>query len=166
MFCPSCGNNNLENAQFCRSCGANISLVPQALTGQLPTANSNPPAVVAPTDKHGREMSRGHAVQMIVMAFGFAGVAAALAISGIGRGWWFWFLIPFFTILARGIGAYMQVEEHEKRALAAASNAPRAMPPHQTPTPLPGRDTGPIAQPFSVTEAPTRTFDSYPPREN
>ena len=35
MFCPKCATQNLEGASFCRTCGANISLVPQALTGQM-----------------------------------------------------------------------------------------------------------------------------------
>ena len=39
MFCPKCATQNSEGASFCRSCGANISLVPQALTGQLPEAS-------------------------------------------------------------------------------------------------------------------------------
>jgi len=35
MFCPKCATQNVDGASFCRSCGANISLVPQALSGQL-----------------------------------------------------------------------------------------------------------------------------------
>src|SRR4051812_28050556 len=35
MFCPRCAAQNLEDAKFCRSCGANISLVPQAVSGDL-----------------------------------------------------------------------------------------------------------------------------------
>ncbi|MFN2482444.1 MAG: zinc-ribbon domain-containing protein, partial [Pyrinomonadaceae bacterium] len=35
MFCPKCAAHNLDEAKFCRACGADISLVPQALTGQL-----------------------------------------------------------------------------------------------------------------------------------
>ena len=34
MFCPKCATQNLDGASFCRSCGANISLIPQALAGQ------------------------------------------------------------------------------------------------------------------------------------
>ena len=35
MFCPRCAAQNVDDAKFCRACGADISLVPQALTGQL-----------------------------------------------------------------------------------------------------------------------------------
>ena len=38
MFCPKCATQNLDGASFCRACGANISLVPQALTGQMANA--------------------------------------------------------------------------------------------------------------------------------
>ena len=38
MFCPKCATQNVDGASFCRSCGANVSLVPQALSGQLPQA--------------------------------------------------------------------------------------------------------------------------------
>src|SRR6185503_8064340 len=38
MFCPNCAAQNLDGASFCRVCGANISLVPQALSGQWPQA--------------------------------------------------------------------------------------------------------------------------------
>ena len=39
MFCPKCATQNVDGASFCRSCGANIGLIPQALTGQLPKAD-------------------------------------------------------------------------------------------------------------------------------
>ena len=37
MYCPQCANP-IDGTKFCRSCGANVSLVPQALAGQLPVA--------------------------------------------------------------------------------------------------------------------------------
>ena len=38
MFCPKCAAQNLDGASFCRVCGANISLVPNALSGGLQQA--------------------------------------------------------------------------------------------------------------------------------
>src|ERR1044072_4224856 len=35
MFCPRCAAQNTEEAKFCRSCGADISLVPDAVSGAL-----------------------------------------------------------------------------------------------------------------------------------
>ncbi|MGI9105935.1 MAG: zinc-ribbon domain-containing protein, partial [Pyrinomonadaceae bacterium] len=36
MYCPKCGTQNVDDASFCRGCGANVSLIPQALDGRLP----------------------------------------------------------------------------------------------------------------------------------
>ena len=36
MFCPRCAADNSDDAKYCRACGADIHLVPQALTGLLP----------------------------------------------------------------------------------------------------------------------------------
>ena len=35
MFCPKCGQQNIEPLKFCRSCGVNLHLVPKALSGAL-----------------------------------------------------------------------------------------------------------------------------------
>jgi hypothetical protein len=40
MYCPKCATQNTDETKFCRSCGSNLSLVPQALTGRLPEARS------------------------------------------------------------------------------------------------------------------------------
>src|SRR4030095_6696564 len=39
MYGPICATQNAEDTKFCRSCGSNLSLVPQALTGRLPEAS-------------------------------------------------------------------------------------------------------------------------------
>lgn len=33
MFCPSCGRNNVADTKFCVSCGTNLEVVSQALSG-------------------------------------------------------------------------------------------------------------------------------------
>jgi hypothetical protein len=35
MYCPNCAAS-IDGVKFCRSCGANVSLVPQAMKEQLP----------------------------------------------------------------------------------------------------------------------------------
>jgi len=52
MFCPKCATQNVDGAHFCRSCGANISLVPQALTGQI----AQPPMTEVGRTRHRREL--------------------------------------------------------------------------------------------------------------
>src|SRR5215210_813257 len=100
MYCPNCATSNLDGAKFCRSCGADISLVPQALTGRLP---QNQPVE---TDDEGRRRrgrrgapSLDRAIKSMFMGMGFLLVSIVLAFAPMGRGWWFWMLIPAFSIL-------------------------------------------------------------------
>ncbi len=53
MYCPSCANLIDGTQKFCRACGANVSLVPQAMTGQLPEAIQE--------EEHGRGRRRRRA---------------------------------------------------------------------------------------------------------
>ena len=41
MYCPNCATANTDDTKFCRSCGSNLTLIPQALTGRLPEAQSH-----------------------------------------------------------------------------------------------------------------------------
>lgn len=40
MFCPNCGAHQAEGKKFCTSCGTNLLLVSQALSGQAPVLPS------------------------------------------------------------------------------------------------------------------------------
>jgi hypothetical protein len=173
MFCPKCATQNLDGASYCRSCGANVSLVPQALSGQLPQASNDELEEGRRARKrHGRrEPSLDHAFKNAFMGIAFLLVAMALAFSRMGRGWWFWMLIPAFSMLGTGIAQYIRVKEHEKRAFQPGRFGQAAMQPPPTRTDaFPAPKTGElVAPPPSVTEgttrhlgaeAPTRHFDA------
>lgn len=168
MFCPKCATKNVEGAHFCRSCGANISLVPHALTGQLP---------VAPADdstRRGRRKHRDHqpsldeGIRSALMGVGFMAVAVALAFFGRPIGaqvWWFWMLIPAFGLLGRGVAEI--VRARQANALAEQKQLPYAAPPEKLP---PGNTAELRPHVPSVTEgttrhlgaeAPTRHFDPW-----
>src|SRR6266498_3868052 len=88
MFCPKCATQNLEGASFCRSCGANISLIPQALSGQLPQASEDDEIDVRRRGRrrHGRrELSLDHAFKNVFMGIAFLIISMALAFSRMGR---------------------------------------------------------------------------------
>lgn len=157
MFCPKCATQNVDGASFCRVCGANISLVPQALTGQLPQASDE-------RSRHGRrrrgEPTLDQAFKNIFTGIAFLIISIVLSRS-IGAAWWFWLLIPAFSMMATGVAHYIRIREREKTSgLNAAhfqqpSFTDRGMP--VPPARLPQRETGEMMPPPpSVTEGTTR----------
>src|SRR5919197_5283285 len=98
MFCPKCATQNVEGASYCRVCGANISLIPQALSGQLPQLEESNCFESGRTRRRGRQrgaLSLEHAFKNIFMGVAFFMIAIGISFS-VGRGWWFWMLIPAF----------------------------------------------------------------------
>lgn len=167
MFCPKCATQNLDGASFCRSCGANISLVPQALNGQ--------PLQYEPTDdsraarrgrRRGRELSLDHSFKNIFMGIAFLIVAIALSRS-IGAGWWFWMLLPAFSMMGTGIAQYIRIKERDKKAELYSGSQVQSMPdreyfgqPRNFPSPRAGEMMPPVP---SVTEGTTRHLGVEPP---
>ena len=166
MYCPSCGTQNADGASFCRGCGANVSLVPQALTGHLPPEPSGagvPPIPIGPRrGKRPGAPSIENAVIPFFMGLAFLCVAFALAFTRMGQGWWFWMFIPAFGIMGRGVAEYLRLKQHEKtqnaglRPFATPTAAPPAardtgaLPPHQPPAGY---------TPGSVTEGTTKLLE-------
>lgn len=159
MFCPRCAAQNVDDAKYCRACGADISLVPQAVSGEL--------AGRLTEGEGGRKRQRQKehlGVEGAVRQF-FMGVAFVLVSLSVlffmpgGQHWWFWMLIPAFIFIGGGVGAYLRHQEERKR-LAPPAFAPAQQPLMQTPpraTELPPRrDTGQVVSPPSVTEGTTR----------
>jgi hypothetical protein len=124
MYCPNCGAPNSDTQKFCRACGANISLVPQAMAGQLPELRAR--------KRRGgsdREPGLASAIAALFSGIGFLSVAAAVYFfAPAGRIWWFWMLIPAFSMLGKGVAQIITL----KKSLPA--------PPSLTPTELPIQD--------------------------
>jgi hypothetical protein len=145
MYCPNCAAQ-VDGMKFCRQCGANVSLVPQALTGQLPV--TQPPATPAQFEhrsgrrgRHPRPPSIEGAAREFFTGVGF--VLVALAIWQFFPGgyvWWFWLLIPAFATMGKGIGQYLSLREQQRRLPPQPSTAPTAFsaappqPPFSAPT--------------------------------
>lgn len=172
MFCPKCATQNVEGASFCRVCGANISLVPQALTGQMAQA---PPEMIDEANcvgKKGKPLTLEAAFKNMFMGVAFLIVAIALSRS-IGEGWWFWMLLPAFSLMGTGVAQYMRVKERQKRTATMPPRISAIQSPQTGPTPLPRR-TDELRPPMpSVTEgttrhlgveAPTRHFETHEPK--
>jgi zinc-ribbon domain len=168
MFCPKCATQNLDGASFCRTCGANISLVPQALTGQLVPGPVEEVAEGGRRRRHrqGKEVTLDQSFKNIFMGVAFLIVAIALSRT-IGQVWWFWMLLPAFSMMGTGVAQYIRVREREKRASLAAPPVARAFPER-------ARDVNDLRAPVpSVTEgttrhlgveAPTRHLDPNEPK--
>jgi hypothetical protein len=165
MFCPKCAAQNLDGASYCRVCGANISLVPQALTGQLPYASEEGLSRAARrARRRHREPGLDTAFKNAFMGVAFLLVAMALLFTGIGNGWWFWMLIPAFALMGTGIAHYIRYREMEKRQLASGAVGQPSIyvPPHVNS--FPHRSTGEVvSQPASVTEGTTRHLGTEQP---
>lgn len=165
MFCPKCATQNTDGASFCRSCGANVSLVPQALSGQLPQTRDDFEVGSRARRRHGRrELSLDHAFKNAFMGVAFLLVSMALAFSSMGRGWWFWMLIPAFSMMGTGVAQYIRIKEREKQALSAGSFGQPAMQASPRVGSFPVRNTGElVAPPPSVTEGTTRHLGAEAP---
>jgi hypothetical protein len=163
MFCPKCAAQNVDGASFCRVCGANISLVPQALSGQLPAADSSRDARRA-RKRHDREPNVESAITTICTGLAFLIVSVVLAFSPIGYGWWFWMLIPAFSCMGSGIAKYIKYREVRSRFPQPVVDIQSSL---NAPTPvasLPIRNTGELLSvPGSVTEGTTRHLGAEAP---
>ena len=167
MFCPKCAAQNQDGAKFCRACGTDISLVPQALTGTLPEARAVGYDVEGkPYDAHGRRIRRqdtpslDEGIKHAFIGIGFLFVTLALAFSRMGRGWWFWMLIPAFTMIGKGVAEIIRARQARGAQHSVPQPfipAPTAVPPATRANPLPPRNTAELMPtPPSVTEGTTR----------
>ena len=151
MYCPNCASQNNDDGKFCRTCGANLSLVPQALTGQLPEGRRR---------RHRRGFMHGgsadlsHGIMKAFMGLGFILVAFALCL--FRQYWGVWMLIPGFGALGKGVAE--MVAARDRDAATRSTYIPAAQAPN----------TGPLAEdipreigtaPPSVTESTTKLFD-------
>lgn len=155
MYCPNCAAQNIDGAHFCRACGANISLVPQALMGQLPATSVDDSRLSRRMRRRNRTPSFDEGIRNLVMGIGFVAVALSLAIFGGPIGahvWWFWMLIPASAMIGKGVSEIVRANQL-KAAEAARLQLPYMSPPQN----LPGSSTNELRPPVSsVTEGTTR----------
>jgi zinc-ribbon domain len=130
MFCPKCATQNIDGASFCRSCGANISLIPHALSGKLPVAPMDDDS-----DRGSRRKRRGkrpptidEGVRNLIMGIAFCVVAILIGkYSPGGWTWWYWMLIPAATFIGRGFSDIIRAKQ--ANAIVAGQRAGASLPP-------------------------------------
>lgn len=169
MYCPNCAAQNVEGARYCRSCGADISLVPQALTGRLSSALAE--AEDEGVGRRGRRRRRREKEPATVeggIKNIFVGVAFFLVAFSVyrfmpgGFVWWYWMLIPAFAAAGEGVGQIMRARR-EQHMLTPPFRpaATTSVPPAARLNELPPRDTSEIyTPPGSITEGTTRHLDA------
>ena len=168
MFCPKCATQNVDGASFCRSCGANISLVSQALDGKLPAE----PA--AACDEFGfRRRGKGepsfdNAVRALAMGIAFAVISVLVGrYSPGGWTWWYWMLIPAAMFFAKGISGLARAKQAKGQTATFASPQLNTVRLQNLPAPKTGELMTPAPSVTEGTtrhlgaEAQTRHFDSH-----
>jgi hypothetical protein len=154
MFCPKCATQNVDDASFCRSCGANVSLVPQALTGKLPAADQSPWRDRYSRKKRHQEPTIEQAIQGITMGVAFTVVSLLVArFAPAGEIWWFWMLIPAFGCFGRGFSALARLRSAKSQLPSNEQAQLNSVRQQGIPAPNTGELRPPVA---SVTEGTTR----------
>jgi ribosomal protein L40E len=155
MYCPKCGSQAADSATYCRNCGANLSLVPQALTGTLALAGEE-------RDRHGRRKkpktkpkTMTEAITTLFTGVGFIAAAiATLYYAPAGSFWWYWLFIPAFSCIGSGIAMMFELRSAQRAASSLQLPAPAAN------TAEIGReDPYKLGAPPSIVEATTRQLD-------
>jgi hypothetical protein len=155
MFCPKCATQNVDGASYCRACGANISLVPQALSGQLPVSDQ---AVWAKRNLRKRRArppaSIEEAIKTITMGIAFIIISILISkYAPAGEIWWFWMLIPAFGCLGKGFAELARLKAAKSDAQNLAQPQINSVRPADLPAPRTGELMNPVS---SVTEGTTR----------
>lgn len=160
MFCPKCGTQNPDTGSFCRSCGTDLGNVSDALAGK-----SSKPLL----NHKGKPISLESALTKLFMGVAFLIVSIVLGSTGMGRGWWFWMLIPAMMFIGGGIAQYLQIKSNPRSVRVTApdqnvlsgSDRKAELPPKQTEfVPAESRyQTGDLVPP-SVTDSTTRHLET------
>ena len=171
MYCPNCAAP-IDGVKFCRSCGSNVSLVSQAMSGQLPQSEASEGELHLGGRHSGRRHDRkkelspvnnvDHAMSELFTGIGFVIAAIAILIyvpSGVF--WWWSFLIPASKLIGAGVGKYLRWREQQRKQ--SAPNLPTDQPvayqfSAQSPA-LSAPTTSELIKPSSVTEDTTRHLE-------
>ena len=154
MFCPKCATQNIEGASFCRVCGANISLIPQALSGQLPSAPVNDDFDRGLRRKRHREPSIEEAIRSLMMGIAFVVISILVGrYSPGGWTWWYWLLIPATALFGKGFSQLIRLKQARDNSFGVSQPQITQARPENLAVPKTGQLMPPVP---SVTEGTTR----------
>ena len=164
--------------KFCRSCGTDLATVSDALSGTSNGKIQNFKAI-KPIKQSGlmcdssKPISWESAMGKMFMGLAFLVVSVILALTGKASGWWFWMLIPAFSIIGSGVAQYIQLKKAEQKSIALppqtsaneiySAPATSTLPPMRADYVQPPQksiyDTGELVAPPSVTEETTNHLE-------
>jgi hypothetical protein len=154
MYCPNCAAT-IEGVKFCRGCGTNVELVPQAISGELAQVTDG-----SRRRKRRRQASIESATSSFFTGIGFILVSiAVMAFFPGGSTWWFWMLLPGFACIGTAVGQYLRLRsdrEVMQSRLASPPQIPQAQPSQLEEPKAP--TTSNLAEKASVTEHTTRNL--------
>ncbi len=170
MYCPNCATT-IDGMKFCRVCGANVSMVAQAMTGQLPQEDDAGKGRWRRKHAQKKEPSIEKAATEFFTGIGFF-LAALAVLFYFPAGWaWGWsFFIPAFACIGQGVGGYLRIQEdrrREQQALQArmAYVSSPAFPVAPQPASLSAPTTSNLHAPGSIAEPTTRHLGAVQPKE-
>ena len=175
MYCPNCAAQIEETQKYCRSCGTDMSLVSQALKGQLPSRGAAGIHLghSGRLRERRREDKRPPSIEGAVRAFflglGFVFVSfAAREFAPAGEIWWFWLLIPAFAHMGTGIGQFLKLREQRRQQEGSQFDSMHSQPTFTSPTTrmpeISAQTTSDPPSPLSIAEHTTKHLD--PSRSN
>jgi hypothetical protein len=144
MYCPSCAAQSIDNAQFCRACGADISFLSKAVTRRVP-------------EKEQQGTERG--LRYSFIGAGFLLMAIIMSFVAPAPANWalcFSMLCAAFPLLGSGIATILSVRRYEQSHGLGTGVAHKLT--GQSIGQLSPRNTSEIIKPPSVTEGTTKTL--------
>jgi hypothetical protein len=98
------------------------------------------------------------AITKLGTGMAFLVISIILGVTGSGRGWWYWMLIPAFTLLASGIAHLVQLRRYEQAQRVVGTTAGVELPALGSSAALPT----PAAD-YPIPESRYKTGDLVPP---
>ena len=121
MYCPTCASENRDGSKFCRKCGSNIALVPQAMSGMLPDLSESDEAAA---NQYAVKVERG--IKKSVMGFCFVLVALVMILGRNPTGWAF--LIPAGILIGKGVSQILALRYLKYAGLLPVPKASQPIP--------------------------------------
>ena len=176
MYCPTCAAQNIDSAQFCRTCGADISFLSKAMTPRSPEREQQAAGFAPPFAKYFIGLRRApekeqqmaeKGLRYSFIGAGFLVIAIIMLFAAPAPASWqlgFAMLCAAFPLLGSGVAKILYVRRYEQRLTSGSGETAKLA--GQSVSQLPPRNTSEIAQPASITEATTKALKVRADDEN